>query len=188
MNITNHAAERYAERVSEKDKADIPVYVVQNRERIEGWISKLYEHSDYVCSGKIRDNNYSNFNINKDGWVIVTDALRETIVTLYHIDLGVGTEFNKEFISRMKDRLTSDYDNLQALECKMIDRAKELDGLIAGNHEEIKRLKKHIQYLEEANKLLSQEKVVNTMEAETKTKAFHAQLEKFVGSKIQLNK
>ena len=184
MIITTHALERYCERIMDKDKKDIPVYVTQNKDKIEAWITKLYENSEYVCSGKIKDNNISHYHINNDGWVLVLDIGRDKIVTLYKIDLDVGSEFNKEYIGKIKERLKEGYGVVKATETALREANSERDNQIRENNYEISVLKKNTQLLEESNRLLTQEKIVGTKDFELKTQEFNHQIERFIGSRI----
>ena len=184
MIITSHALERYAERVSEKDKKEIPVFIAQNKDRIEEWIFKLYENSEYICSGKMKENNNAHYYINNDGWVIVVDNNKDKIITLYQIDLDVGSEFNKEYISKIKEKLKSEYSKIKIGEITLLDIHKKQDNSIKANIEEINILKKNIQYLEDSNKLLSQQKIEVSNNFEKDTREFYYQIERFIGNRI----
>ena len=41
------------------------------------------------------------FRINKNGWVLVVDKNQTKLITIYKVDLGLGEEFNKQYIAEM---------------------------------------------------------------------------------------
>ena len=74
MEFTEHILERYAERIQEKTKKnEIKQFVAQNRDRIKSNIQKLFDSADFLCQTKIKDHNVTNFYVNKNGWVLISD-------------------------------------------------------------------------------------------------------------------
>ena len=108
--ITQHAKERYAERIMNKDeKSDIAVYVARNQEKIETDINKMMEYGELLYSGFIRDRNDEAIRDKKEvrvylcgTWVLLADKLNNKIITLYKIDLKVGEDFNKQYVAAKK--------------------------------------------------------------------------------------
>lgn len=101
LRITQHCAERYAERIMDKDnRPDIAVFVEQHRDKIETDINKLYEYSTLIYTGTLRDKNYVNVFLNGT-WVLITDKDLKRAITMYKIDFGLGEDFNKDFVSKM---------------------------------------------------------------------------------------
>lgn len=106
LTITQHCAERYAERImGREEKSDIAVYVAQNKEKIETDINKLYQYGNYIYTGSLKDHNVVNVYVNGT-WVLLTDKENKRAVTMYKIDFGLGEEFNKEFVNRMLDKIS----------------------------------------------------------------------------------
>ena len=103
---------------------------------------------------------------------------------MYQIDLDVGTEFNKEYMRKVKEKLKSQYEEIKNDKSILTDRHKGKDDIIKENTTEIGILRKNIQYLEEANKLLTQDKIVASQSLELKTNEFYHQIERFIGSRI----
>lgn len=105
--ITQHCKERYAERImNREDRSDIAVFVAQNQEKIETDINKLYEYSQIIYTGQLKDKNYVNVFLN-GSWVLLTDKDMQRAITMYKIDFGLGEEFNKEFVNRMLVKIDS---------------------------------------------------------------------------------
>lgn len=105
LSITQHCSERYAERIMGKDeKGDISVYVAQHRDKIETDVNKLYQYSDLIYTGPLKDKNIINVFINGT-WVLLVDRDLKKAITMYKIDFGLGEDFNKEFVSKMLDKI-----------------------------------------------------------------------------------
>ena len=102
IEFTQHVLERYVERTMNKTGNEIKQFLVQNEEQVKEQILKLYQYSEPFWYGKNKDHNYTYFRINKNGWLIVVDRNKTKLITLYKIDLGLGEEFNKQYISEMK--------------------------------------------------------------------------------------
>lgn len=94
--ISNHAEERYASRIMEKEtNGDIKVYVRQNKDKIAEDISKMITYGELIYEGLPRAN-YGKRKVKvylRDSWVVIVDALTDNVVTLYNVDLRVEKEF-----------------------------------------------------------------------------------------------
>ena len=105
LTITQHCKERYTERIMNKeDRGDIAVFIAQNQEKIETDINKLYEYGHLIYTGQLKDKNYVNVFLNGT-WVLLTDKDTQKAITMYKIDFGLGEEFNKDFVSKMLDKI-----------------------------------------------------------------------------------
>lgn len=121
LQITQHCAERYAERIMDREThSDIAVYVAQHKEKIETDINKLYEYSSLIYTGTLKDKNYINVFINGT-WVLLTDKDMNKAITMYKIDFGLGEEFNKEFVSRMMSKI----DESRNRYCEAIEKSEK---------------------------------------------------------------
>ena len=104
MEFTEHMLERYAERIQEKKgKNEIKSFVAQNRKKIEENIQKLFDSAEFLCTTKIKEHNITNFYVNKNGWVLIADKENKKLITLYKVDLFLGTDFNKYYIEKMTE-------------------------------------------------------------------------------------
>lgn len=108
--ISAHAEQRYAERIMEKDSCyNINKFINENKEKIKKDINKMISFGDCIFVGKQsqKDGKGNVLNVYlKDCWVVLVDNSNETCVTLYKIDLGLGDEFNKTYVSKMMEKLT----------------------------------------------------------------------------------
>ena len=117
LKITEHAKQRYAERIMDKNnKNEIAVFIANNTAKISEDISKMIEYGQLIYQG------VSNHEFNKqpvkiylkDTWVIIVDEKQNKVITLYSIDLGVGKEFNELYINKLLNKLTeaqNEYNN-----------------------------------------------------------------------------
>lgn len=185
MEFTEHILERYAERIQDKQgKNEIKSFVAQNRDRIKNNIQKLFDSSEFLCTTKIKDHNVTNFYVNKDGWVLISDKENKKLITLYKVDLFLGTEFNKYYIEKMTEDIKekmAGYDNLKQLEDenkeKRTKERKECESQISSYKTQIKWLEENIKLSEQQDKEADARLKVKKDEVQT-------QIENFVGARV----
>lgn len=106
MKISNHAEVRYAQRIMKRDeRGDVNVYIAQNKEKIHTDIEKMVTYGTEIYVGKTDKNSNETAVLLNDTWVVIFDPKNDTVVTLYSIDLGVGKEFNEQYIGLLLERL-----------------------------------------------------------------------------------
>lgn len=139
MEITKHAEERYTERLMDyTDKQDISSYIAQNKELIAERISKMVEYGDQIYEGKIRDGNYVKI-IMKDNWVVVLDRKGDKVITLYKICLiRDDDEFNKLFVSKMKDHINEIKSRQKAIEDQTAQKRQDYLNAINDKKQRVK--------------------------------------------------
>lgn len=104
--ISQHAKERYAGRIMDKTHpTDISIYINDNSEKINSDINKMIEYGELIHSGKNENNQMMDIYL-KDLWVILVDKNKAKVITLFKIELGVGEDFDKEFVQRNLDKLS----------------------------------------------------------------------------------
>lgn len=153
MSITKHAMSRYAERIAGRDELiDINIYVAQNEEKIIEDINKMCEHSDFIYSGKVgnRDNNAVNVYLSGT-WVILTDLNNSKVITLYKVEFNVGEEFNKQFISRIIEKLDADKKVLEEQRGKIQEEKEAYERIVKDNEDQINEYRGIIKMLERNN-------------------------------------
>ena len=109
MNLTKHVKERFVERtMGYTDEQEIARYITLNEDILLERIMKLFDSSEKVYRGKIKDFETADTYINKQGWVFVIDYKKECIVTLYRIDLKVDDEeLNRVFCEKMLAKINN---------------------------------------------------------------------------------
>ena len=152
-NITKHAKERYAERIMGRDNpTDIARFLNENDKKVTGDLQKMVKYGKKVYVGQNRkdpaktDEVYLN-----DTWIVVADEASSTIITVFKIDLGVGEEFNKEYVEKLYLKLQSATEEYEQAK-KNIDESRSvyLDNIRA-NELSIKTYKDQIKNLEKQN-------------------------------------
>lgn len=156
MDISLHAMERYVERTKNKDnKTDIALYIGNRREDIIQDINKMVEYGTLIFTGR----SISEYNKNivdvylKDTWVIIVDKDKQKVITLYSIDLGLGKEFNDQYISLMKEKLDKANEVYESEKLDIVKRQAEYEEAVKTNNEVIADCKKTIKALEEQNQM-----------------------------------
>ena len=106
--ISNHAKQRYAERIMKKDETtEINRFINLNEDKIKTDINKMITYGEKIYTGiQVGQRNKNPVDVYlKDCWVVLTDTRSFNVITLYKIDLGVDEEFNKLYVSKMKEKL-----------------------------------------------------------------------------------
>lgn len=104
--ITDHAKERYAMRIANRDNTfDVKRYVACNDEKIISDINKMMEYADFIAEGKFGKNSQEVRVFICDTWAILVDKEQPKIITFYKIDLSLGEEFNKDYIKRAREKI-----------------------------------------------------------------------------------
>ena len=153
--ITEHAKQRYAERIMDRDnKTDIAVYINQNEEKIRQDILKMITFGTVIYTGKPVNNTNNNNTVDvilKDHWIVLVDKSQGKVVTLFVFFLGVGKEFNDEYIGKLLERLNAAKEKY-AEEVKVIDQGTaDFNEIIDENEGKIREYKAYIKSLEQQN-------------------------------------
>lgn len=184
VSFTTHILERYVERTMNKSGNDIKTYLAQNEDVIKERLLMLYNSADFLWSGKIKEHNFTHFYINKDGWVIVVDQGGKKLITVYKIDLELDSDFNKVYVSKVKEKIES-MNNLleekqQILSVEKEKNLKEIECL----QKENTLHKEKIEYNNSVITTLKQENENMTKECNLLEKEQHHIIEKFLNARI----
>ena len=184
MTFTNHILERYVERTMGKTGNELKQFLAQNSDQVKDKILKLYEYSELFWYGKIKDHDFTYFTINRDGWVMVIDKNKTTLVTIYQVDLGLGVEFNKQYISELKNYVSNELESIEELKNSYEKTAKDKNETIEELKEKNKLLQSELEHNNNEIKFLEQEKTLNLESVSIREKQLHKKIEKFIGAKI----
>lgn len=184
MTFTNHILERYVERTMGKTGNELKQFLAQNSDQIKEKILKLYEYSELFWYGKIKDHDFTYFTINRDGWVMVIDKNKTTLVTIYQVDLGLGVEFNKQYISELKNYVSNELESIEELRNSYEKTVKDNNETIEELKEKNKLLQSELEHNNNEIKFLEQQKTLNLESISIKEKQLHKKIEKFIGAKI----
>jgi hypothetical protein len=184
MIFTNHILERFVERTMNKTGTEMKQYLAQNEDKVKEQILKLYEYSELFWYGKIKNHDFTYFTINRDGWVFVIDKNKTTFITVYKVDLGLSTEFNKQYIQEIKNYVELELEEIfkmkDAYNNNSIDNSETIDTI----RENIKTLKTQIALYESQVKLIEDEQKIDADAISLKEKQLQQKIEKFIGAKI----
>lgn len=148
--ISNHAMERYAKRIANRDTTiDINAYVQTNKEKITEDINSMIEFSQHIYTGRVGAKDERPVNVYLSGtWVILTDLLNKTVITIYKVNFGIGEEFNKQFIEGVMKRMEEDKAALAEVKQQVDGEKKAYQEIIADNNAQINELKATINEIE----------------------------------------
>ena len=184
IEFTEHVLERYVERTMNKTGNEIKQFLAQNEEQVKQQILKLYQYSEPFWYGKNKEHNYTYFRINKNGWLIVIDRNKTKLITLYKIDLGLGENFNKQYISEMIQFVEKANIEIENAKSKYNDEVIENNNVIDELKQQNKLLQSQIDNNQATIKILESQKDVALQDITIKEQLLKCKIEKFVGSKI----
>ena len=150
--ISNHAKQRYAERIMGKEDIDVNRFITLNEDKIKTDINKLIQYGEMIYSGKQsqRDNKGNVIDVYlKDCWVVLVDNRSKNVVTLYKIDLGLDDEFNKAYISKMVEKLNGCKEVLESVQQQVQEESNTYREMIKDAETQIKEYRGMIKNLEE---------------------------------------
>lgn len=143
MNITNHAVERYAQRVMGKSNSVISDISAAEAENIRGILEKkvnpgnlLYKNMPY------QDRNGANVDTDiylDSDVVLAVDPKTDTIVTIFRIDLGFDDALNARYINALRSK---------------IDALSKIKDIQVNNYKEI--VKNYNEYINDYNKSIQE--------------------------------
>lgn len=151
--ISDHAQQRYAERIMGKDdNCDAKQFIINNKDKIQRDINKMIHHGQKIYSGKPpQKGNQSNLVdvYLKDTWIVLANNNSKIVVTLYKIDLGLDDEFNRGYVSKMIDKLNERKRTLKDVQQRVQEESDMYQGMIDDFESQIKEYKTMIKNLEE---------------------------------------
>lgn len=150
--VSKHAAERYAERVMDKEGISINAAVTLYREKINTDINKLIKYGEFVYSGNQTQKDGKTNLVDvfiKDCWVVIADSKQKNVITLYKIDFGLDDEFNKMYVEKMLEKLNVQKEELKKVQEETHQETEMYRGLITETVAQIREYRSMIKNLEE---------------------------------------
>lgn len=169
LTISQHAKERYAERIKDiDDRSTIAVYAVQHEDKITNDISKMIEYGELLYSGKNMSNQSSSNKVESyisvylNGlWIVILDKNKNQVITLYPIDLGIDEELNHIFVDKLKDKIKKASENYEEVKSRVSSQIQDLKSQIIENEGTILNYRKIIKGLEDYNE--TSKELINKM-------------------------
>ena len=162
--ISKHAQERYAERIMEKDSAlDINTFIQTHEDKIKTDIEKMIEFGTILFEGKsFSEYNKKNTRFILCGtWIVILDPtgysdgkeyVDGTVITLYKRDLGLGEDFNKEYIQKLWDKYNDAKQRFDDTAFSIEQKKEEYKKAINDGNDMIAEYRKQIKSIEESNR------------------------------------
>lgn len=151
--ISNHAAQRYAERIMGKEeKIDINRFVSLNEDKIKTDINKMILYGECIYTGKQSQKDGKGNIVDvylKDVWIVLADSKTKNVITLFKIDLGLGDEFNKAYIAKMMEKLNANKEVLGSVQQQVQAESDMYREMIDEAETQIKEYRAMIKNLEE---------------------------------------
>ena len=151
--ISNHAKQRYAERIMGKDdKIDVSSFVTLHEEKIQTDINKMLQYGELIYTGRQLQKDGKGNIIDvylKDCWVLLADNKTKNVITLYKIDLGLDDEFTKVYISKMMEKLNQSKNKLQDIQDQVQAESNMYKQMVGEAETQIKEYRTMIKNLEE---------------------------------------
>lgn len=155
IKISQHAKERYAERIMGRATAnEILAYASSNETKIKEDIIKMIQYGEHLYTGKPISELYGRQTVEvyrNGAWVIVVDPKKMTVITVYSVDLGLGTEFNRSYMEKMSQKLTEAKKAFSDVEEEVEKKSAMYRNIISENDAAIADYKKTAKALEDQN-------------------------------------
>lgn len=130
MDITQHAKERYAERIMGiTDINEIKQYAIINEEKIQEDLSNMVAYGKLLYTGKIDNYTATRIYCNRFGWMVILDGKEDRVITFYKVDLGLGEDLNCLYVKKV-------YDKIDDLEEDLIEISESNDAELSEINEE----------------------------------------------------
>ena len=153
LQISQHAKERYAERIMDKtDKTEMAAFINTHEEKIFNDISKMIEFGSKIYEGATTNQQskakYIVVYLNGT-WVVLIDPKTNTVITLYTVDLMVGKDFNDMYMDLIKDKINSLKDSINQTVDSLNKSNNDIKTSIVEEEEEVKNLRKELNRLQD---------------------------------------
>lgn len=150
--ISRHAQERYSERIMGKDDTvEINRFITLNEDKIKTDINKMIEYGELIYRGKSAAKNSKGNMLDvylQNCWVVLVDKSSGVVVTLYKIDLELGDEFNKTYISKMLEKLNVSKAKLEEVKLQVFNETNMYSDMLHDAETQIKEYRSMIKNLE----------------------------------------
>ena len=153
--LTEHVKQRYAERIMDKSD-NVQSFIATHQEKIYTDIEKMVDYGKTLYLGaSVVDYNKAVVQVILNGhWVIICDPKQGKVVTLFEIDLGLGKEFNDNYISKLLEKLETAKEEFNEENDRLEEQDKTYAEQIKQNEEQINQYKGFIKSLVEQNNML----------------------------------
>lgn len=185
--ISNHAKQRFAERIMGRDNTyDVNKFILEHEAKIQTDICKMVEYGDLIFTGKQSQKDGKGKVVDvylNDCWVVLVDNKSMNVITLFKVDLGVDDDFNRQYIEKMMEKLNRNKEELDGVQAQILEENEEYRGFIEEAETQIKEYRAMIKHMEE---LCSGYKTIidnNCVKVSQATKAVTETINTLIGKK-----
>lgn len=187
LKISAHARERFAERIMDKDsKVDVTLFIQQHEQKIKEDIFKMIQYGKLLYSGKSTcEFNKQSVDVYLNGtWVVIIDIAKSNVITIYSIDLGLGNDFNNEYIRQLSAKLDAVKENFETINIGIQTQKQTYSSIIKENNDQINEYKTFIKNLEKQNQ--GYQEVIDSLDADKiiAEKEIRDVIATFIGKKV----
>lgn len=105
LKVSEHARRRFVERkYGTKDRDEVTNTINREERYIDSEILRLIGIAHEFYMGPTAKNEQLSV-VNTENWLFLIDPKTKKVVTLYSIDLGLGMEYNLDYLSKIKEKL-----------------------------------------------------------------------------------
>lgn len=152
-NITNHAKQRYAERIMGRETTyDVNKFILEHEKKIQTDICKMIEYGELIFTGKQSQKDGKGKVVDvylKDCWVVLVDNKAMNVITLFKVDLGIDDDFNRQYIEKMMEKINRYKEEFDSVTAKVNEENNEYRACIDEAEAQIKEYRAMIKHLEE---------------------------------------
>ena len=151
ITISRHAKERYAERIMDRDHpTDVAVFIRDHEDKIQNDIEKMIEYGTLLYEGPSSKDTKRPVGVTLNGsWVVIWDTKEFVVITLYCIDLGVGSDVNNAFIRNALAQIEEARQHSDEVAKRVAADSEEYQRLIEGWEGSLAEYKKRVKELEQ---------------------------------------
>lgn len=148
--ISEHAMQRYAERIMGKeDGSDVFRFVIDHKTKIEKDINSMLKNAELIYIGRKDHGKGKMVSVYRKGlWLIIVGNDSNHVITLYKTELGLGEDFNKEYMSRMMEKINACKNEFEEVSSKLQEESDTYKSMIEDAQEQIKEYRTMINNLE----------------------------------------
>lgn len=186
MNLTKHSKERFIERtMGYKEEQEIAQYLTLNEKIVTERMMKLFESSEKIYRGKMKDYESADTYLNKNGWVFIVDYKKDCIVTVYQVDLKVDDEeLNRIFCQKMINKINTIKQAAEEASFKSLESVENNKYEIKLIEEQIKTYNAMIENLNKRKKILMDENQLLQREVTLKEAELKQTVEDFISKRV----
>lgn len=168
MTLTNHAYERYAERVLGKSQAEVQDYLKceGSKELIDEQLNFFLDRATFLVKASYHTQGECNYYL-YDNLVIITNGANQAIVTVFYAEFGFGKELDKTIVKGLVENIETEKQKYSVIEREVDEKIKSneielspIDAMIESVEAQLQALKEYKQAKELEIKSLTSKKVL----------------------------